>query len=500
MKLVKTLFIFLLVAGGTVSCSNEGGVASDDVRNENTCEGEGCQVVFQFQTPAVGAIATRGVDDSYVGEQGTEKEWNVNNVQIFLFDSQTGLCAKTFNMSQLERAQGTVNGYITYLSKPMVVAQGRYDIFAIANYSGAIDTSTEQQFLAAVDASTYKQGLLSSAGNALVMTNRASSCLAVELTEARDENVVNITLERVVARIDLAKKSDSYSLVNQTGAKYADINLEGFCFINLPRSYYFFRHTAALTSMTEPQWDLYSHFGDIPDANGYVVDPYFFKKLIDANGFTNQDGYYENFSGNMGNGDGVSWTQFAPVSDTPAYKTFYSLENCSMWQAQKNGYSTGVMFKASFTPDNNVYSVGGDGNLVLADPSSYPDSLYFYNYKFYTSYEALGKAGLDLSQITGAEDLDYHKVKHFGKRDGKFVCYYDYWIKHMDNNDPYVMGIMEFAVVRNNLYRLLITSITELGFSTPNIDIDTPDEGETSIKALVNVKPWVVRDQTNIEL
>ena len=202
----------------------------------------------------------------------------------------------------------------------------------------------------------------------------------------------------------------------------------------------------------------------------------------------------------MGNGDGVSWTQFAPVSDTPAYKTFYSLENCSMWQAQKNGYSTGVMFKASFTPNNNVYSVGGDGNLVLADPSSYPDSLYFYNYKFYTSYEALGKAGLDLSQITGAEDLDYHKVKHFGKRDGKFVCYYDYWIKHMDNNDPYVMGIMEFAVVRNNLYRLLITSITELGFSTPNIDIDTPDEGETSIKALVNVKPWVVRDQTNIEL
>ena len=67
-------------------------------------------------------------------------------------------------------------------------------------------------------------------------------------------------------------------------------------------------------------------------------------------------------------------------------------------------------------------------------------------------------------------------------------------------NDPYVMGVMEFAVVRNNLYRVLITSISGLGNSTPQVNSDTPDEGESSIKALLNVKPWVVRDQTNIIL
>ena len=147
-----------------------------------------------------------------------------------------------------------------------------------------------------------------------------------------------------------------------------------------------------------------------------------------------------------------------------------------------------------------MYKADDSGKLVIASQAEYPDSLFFYDYKFYTSKEALEKAGVDISQVNDKDEMAYQNVKLFRRKNDKYVCYYDYWIKHLENNEPYVMGVMEFAVVRNNLYRLLITSISELGNSTLEVNPDTPDEGETSIKALINVKPWVVRDQTNIIL
>jgi hypothetical protein len=62
------------------------------------------------------------------------------------------------------------------------------------------------------------------------------------------------------------------------------------------------------------------------------------------------------------------------------------------------------------------------------------------------------------------------------------------------------MGVMEFAIVRNNLYRMLITGVSDLGDGGSIIDPNTPDEGETYLKVVLNVKPWTVRDLTNIVL
>ena len=59
---------------------------------------------------------------------------------------------------------------------------------------------------------------------------------------------------------------------------------------------------------------------------------------------------------------------------------------------------------------------------------------------------------------------------------------------------------MEFGVVRNNLYRMLITGVSDLGDGGSPIDPNTPDEGETYLKVVLSVKPWTVRDLTNIVL
>ena len=86
-----------------------------------------------------------------------------------------------------------------------------------------------------------------------------------------------------------------------------------------------------------------------------------------------------------------------------------------------------------------------------------------------------------------------------------YFFYYYYWNRHNDNNAPAAMGPMEFAVVRNNVYKLSVTKINRLGHPryTENdpdpVDPDTPDEkGDVYLKLSVEVLPWVVR-VNNIE-
>lgn len=81
-----------------------------------------------------------------------------------------------------------------------------------------------------------------------------------------------------------------------------------------------------------------------------------------------------------------------------------------------------------------------------------------------------------------------------------YYCYYYYWNRHNYNGNPGVMGPMEFAVVRNNVYKLAVTKIKQLGH--PRISVNdpnrpkpgTPDESEdVYIDVDAQVLPWVVR-------
>lgn len=81
-----------------------------------------------------------------------------------------------------------------------------------------------------------------------------------------------------------------------------------------------------------------------------------------------------------------------------------------------------------------------------------------------------------------------------------YYCYYFYWNRHNDNGISGVMAPMEFAVVRNNVYKLAVTKINQLGHPTDPSNDPTPpephDDDETSevyMKVEVEVLPWTVR-------
>lgn len=86
-----------------------------------------------------------------------------------------------------------------------------------------------------------------------------------------------------------------------------------------------------------------------------------------------------------------------------------------------------------------------------------------------------------------------------------YYCYYYYWNRHNDNLDNSAMGPMEFAVVRNNVYKLTVTKLNTLGHPRiPENDPDDPDPEDPDEKAevymtvSVDVLPWSVR-LNNIE-
>ena len=82
------------------------------------------------------------------------------------------------------------------------------------------------------------------------------------------------------------------------------------------------------------------------------------------------------------------------------------------------------------------------------------------------------------------------------------VCYYPYWIRHEDNKDQHDMGVMEFNIVRNNIYEISVANIKSLGLSEVDVpNPENPDEsGDAQLTVRLYVKNWVVRKNSGIIL
>lgn len=107
--------------------------------------------------------------------------------------------------------------------------------------------------------------------------------------------------------------------------------------------------------------------------------------------------------------------------------------------------------------------------------------------------------------VTGAGFTIFQSSKDDQLGGPGYYCYYFYWNRHNDNGDSGAMGNMEFAVVRNNVYKLAVTKISRLGHPRiPENDPDkpkpdTPDESDDIYMTVTcQVLPWVVR-VNNIE-
>lgn len=107
-----------------------------------------------------------------------------------------------------------------------------------------------------------------------------------------------------------------------------------------------------------------------------------------------------------------------------------------------------------------------------------------------------GAVQVDIDQISGTTRQILSQYQLHTYKEG--VCYYTYWIKHSNDDDEATDllhggtgGVMEYAIVRNNIYKLNVTSISTLGDDVP---------GDRTLEINFSVKNWQMMDDEEIPL
>jgi hypothetical protein len=295
-----------------------------------------------------------------------------------------------------------------------------------------------------------------------VMTNRATSHLSVNFVPwAGKKYVLQIDLERAMAKLQIGVNQNNFELKHE-GEKYADINITNYKLVNLNKQYYLFQHKGNMTTLgAKPTFVLPDNYGEYGGGRDeYIIDPLFYEKTSSMSAARSFEGYYESWYG------AFTTDNFASVPTAGNFGYAYILENTSFKNSQLNGYSPGIVFKAAVSPVFVYLYNSTTRRLVKEEHAEYwPNTLYLYNFNFYGSLEALNyDSGLSLDDQVNYSDaqLKVYGIKKCNFNMGVYETYYTYWIEHRQTSP---MEAMNYAVVRNNFYKLVVYDVTGVGNS-----------------------------------
>lgn len=126
----------------------------------------------------------------------------------------------------------------------------------------------------------------------------------------------------------------------------------------------------------------------------------------------------------------------------------------------------------------------GNGSDLLGNASPYTWTSYMHTVCGY-SLDAQGNVQIDAGGKNTRELLARHNVQTY--RDA--TCYYTYWIRHggSESSD----ATMKHAVVRNNIYKLSVDGVYDLGDDLP---------GETPLVVTVYVNNWTLLPEESLPM
>lgn len=136
----------------------------------------------------------------------------------------------------------------------------------------------------------------------------------------------------------------------------------------------------------------------------------------------------------------------------------------------------------------------GNGTEIKVDESveNYIDVIFGSNVA-----NAKGMIANNMSEYVDDNNFNFTVYNPTEDKTGKlhYYIYYYYYNRHNDNDDPAIMGTMEFATVRNNIYKIKVDNVLQFGLPgdvppPPPTDDETP---EIYFKVSVQVLDWVVR-------
>ena len=487
-------------------------------------------------------------------EDGTAEENAVGRVVVFFYQAEAGVNAPATTPVSAAvvflvgpaGTEGTAGSghevertYVT-AAQEVPLADGTYHLLAVANPRDSWWEQAERLTLGTVrDHLETRQW--TGTGTDFLMSSEADATITLEANPASEPATATIDIERLAARIDY-KTTGTYTCEDPQ-YEGGTVEILGAAIVNdLTSGSYLLKRVADKPGSTTPVY-----LGDetvdavTGAATNYVLTPF-----TTAPGKATYGLPYTDRSDDPNVWAG--WTQPGTSVGDGWYRIGYTQENTTPATATTEERNTGVVFRARFTPTGmpDYWATGETffvlGNQLFAtmedmmrwfcgpdfdrydvrlaactgldkvhafartlpegEPSGYRDYLleltdyagavkwsdYMLSECGYSMNEADGHAvTLDQGGVVTRRALQPHGVRTY--EDAQ--CYYTWWVRHANDGNDTANGPMEYAIVRNNIYKLTVQSVYSLGGDVP---------GDESLSILVYVNDWLLLPQEEIPL
>lgn len=574
MKNVKNLFGMAVMATALVGCS------SNDNLNPNANEGAGkageAYAKFTIQLPTVsGTRADDPKPGSPFFEGGTADEYAVKNAQLLIFEKTSTSSSEgdykfveTVNIGNLEpwnnqNSQG-VTRYADITAKLKNVALNdsgdKYYALIILNNEGetkvtlpttTLETTTTYSAWNKANHAKSAADFLKS-DNGFYMANAPKYVAGGEPTtlvpikgvystkaEAQNKPATTVYVERGMAKVTIGSSTFDAEKPVTTSTNYAGdkVTITNWTLDVLNKTTFPVHKTDGLNTIWNQTWA--SRFFDNTSKEFkrvyWGVDPnYSMTTLTSVDACKGQfylldrDGSTYNFDRTTGKGSPVTWAD----KTTP----LYCLENTFDINNMKQGQTTRVLFKATYTPaavasetDKTFFMIGDNPKIWTMTTLKQQITNKVQELLKSTSVSVTINAGADLlkagsHKVTAADititgttaSLDYNELNtKLGLDNTPGIktykngeCYYIARIKHFNELTPWASGqdlyggdnekyLGRYGVLRNNWYDLTVSKVSAPGYpDVPEVNPTDPDDEDTKfINVEVKILDWAKRSQ-----
>ena len=574
---VKNLFGMAVMATALVSCSSSDDLATDGKGNENKTEA--AYAKFTIQLPTVSG--TRAVDPNTGADfaGGTADEYAVKDAQLLIFQ-KSGRSegdykfVETVNIGNLEPwTDNTPNTGVTRYANITAQLNGvsldqtgnEYFALVILNNAGeskvTLPTTTPETTYSAWNVAAKAKGaaafLDSSSGfymaNApLYSTGEPTTLVPIKgvystKAEAQNKPATTVYVERGMAKVTIGSSTFDADKPVTTSTNYAGdkVTITNWTLDVLNKTTFPVHVTTGLKTDFDAIWTTprFVATGSTPQRVYWGVDPNYDKSTLTTVEACQDEFYIVDNNGKTYNGDASSTFTWSGKA-TP----LYCLENTFNLDNMKQGQTTRVVFKATYTPhnltsptDKTFFMIGkntqtwtkdalvaqitskakemrnstavvvtvkddapllkGGSHLLSSDDVTIKDGTDDITDTF--DYPTLNtKLGLDNTE----KDANGNpKVGIKTYENGE--CYYIARIKHFNELTPWSSGqtygtdnatfLGRYGVLRNNWYELTVSKVSAPGYpDVPVVDPKTPDDEDTKyINVEVKILDWAKRTQ-----
>lgn len=502
---------------------------------------DGSRTVKQVASDGIAEYSPNGGENGDGEEAGQDYENVIDNVRLFFFEKpKDGKGINTVSAGDITFTRTNMVDFSvfspsdkkTYTSKPVPMTlkrNSRYNVLAVANLSsveraeldrtaqenpnkltlGNLRDKIQKRAWSGDDSQGYSSFVMATAD----MPEEIN--VEKKIYSSDDPLIVKTDVERHAARVDYKRGGDF--TCTDPSYKDATVTIEGAALINsLTGGTYMFKRVASEIDGT-PDY-LGKETPDVGINTNYVIDPWSNEKSLPES--EEMKAVYSNWRYET-HPDAEDWAAYVKEGATlegksnDGYRRIgYTMENTMSAANADKHYATGAVFKAKFKPVA--------GSVAAKEKGGYKEGATFFVFdnKIYASLEDLiavpdidlgtfdkdsknweSKYGYVCNTVEGKADVALGNVKGkttrellapFGIKVYKdATCYYTWWIRHSNDRSDETNGVMEYAIVRNNVYKLNVVDIYSIGGTVPE---------EGNIKVRVYVKNWKLLDSEQLEM